>query len=151
MKIKIKVQTIVPLISLVVGVFWVIYGVSSYGLWHPIRGPTMGLVPTLVASLLVVMSILGLFKSLKAKDEPERMENWAIVLAAWLAFSLVFILGMIVTLLIFVLVWLKFYEKVGWKNTIVSLVISFGIMYGVFYRWLLVPLPNGLIFNMIFG
>jgi len=148
---KIKIKTIIPIMSLVVGVIWIYYGVFQYGLWHPIRGPRMGLVPAVIASLLVIMSVLGIFKSLKAKDEPNRLENWTIVLAAWIAFSLVFLLGMIVALLVFVLVWVKFYEKMAWKNTIIALGISFALMYGVFYRWLLVPLPNGLILNMIFG
>ena len=148
---KIKVKTIIPLVSLAVGIVWIYYSLSEYGFWHPTKGPVVGFVPTLIAGVLVVVSILGVFQSFKGKDQPDRLENWAIFLAACIVFSFVFLLGMIISLLVFVFVWLKFYEKTGWKDTIIVLVISFAITYGVFAVWLKVPFPRGVIPNIIFG
>ena len=148
---KIKVKTVIPLVSLAVGIIWIYYSLSQYGFWHPTRGPVVGFVPTLMAGVLAVVSILGLLKSFKEKDEPDRLENWTIVLVASIVFSLVFLLGMIISLLIFVTVWLKWYEKTGWKDTIIVLVISFAISYGVFVLWLKVPFPQGVILDVIFG
>ena len=148
---RIKVNTIIPLVSLAVGIFWIYYGLSNHGFWHPVRGPVAGFVPTILSCVLVVVSVLGLLQSFKEKDNPDRMENWSIVLAAVIAFSLVFIFGMIISLMAFVLVWTKFYEKASWKNTVIVLVISFGIIYGVFVVWLMVPFPNGIILDAILG
>ena len=148
---KIKVKTIIPLFSLVTGIVWVVYGLTEYGFWHPVKGPVVGFVPTIMAVALIVVSILGLIKSRKEKDEPDRLENWTILLASCIAFSLVFLVGMLASLLIFVLVWLRFYEKESWKNTIISLIIAFAIVYGVFMLWLKVSFPNGLILDMILG
>ena len=148
---KFKMKMFIPLVSLGLGIFWIYYGLSNYGFWHPVKGPVMGFVPTLIASVLVLLSILGLIKSFKEKDEADRPENWLIVLVACIVFSMVFIFGMLFSLMAFVFVWLKLYEKVNWKNTVIVLLISFAIIYGVFIRWLRVPFPNGIIINAILG
>ena len=148
---KIKVNTLIPLFSLILGIFWVFYGLSNHGFWHPARGPAAGFVPSLIAGALALVSIPALLQSFREKNGPDRMENWTIVLASCVVFSLVFLFGMMISLMAFVFVWLKIYEEVDWKNTIVLLIISLGIMYGVFVLWLRVPLPNGLLLDAIMG
>jgi len=146
-----KTKTIIPIISLVIGVVWIVYGLSHHGFWHPVKGPVVGFVPVLVAATLVVISIVGLIQSFKEKDEPDRMENWTIVLAAAIVFSLTFLFGLIVSLMAFVFVWLKIYEKASWKHTITVMVIAFSIVYGAFVVWLRVPFPKGIIVQAILG
>ena len=150
---KLKAKTLIPLLSVVLGGFWVYYGLTQpgHGFWHPIRGPLAGFVPTLVAAVLTVIGVIGVIQSFKEKDEATPMERWTIVLAAIVNFSLVFLFGMIPTLMLFVFVWLRFYEKVSWKNTITVLVIAFGIVYGAFVLWLRVNFPQGLILEAILG
>ena len=150
---KIKTKTLIPLLSALLGGFWVYYGLThpDHGFWHPVKGPLAGFVPTLVAGTLVVIGIAGVIRSLKEKDEPSHRESWTIVLAASILFSLVFIFGMIVTLMAFVLVWLRLYEKMSWKHTIIVLIIAFAIVFGAFVTWLGVPFPKGLIFDAIMG
>lgn len=146
---KLKEKTIIPLFTMLVGVFWVIYGVANHGFWHPVRGPITGFIPILVAIPLIPVSFFALINSLKEKDSPEPLESWSIALAAGLTFCLVFIVGMIVALMAFVFVWVKIYEKSSWKQTIISLIVAFGVIYGVFGYWLQVPFPNGIILDTI--
>jgi hypothetical protein len=139
----------IPLCSAVVGIVWVFVGLTHHGFWDEIKGPLPGFVPSLMAGVMVVVSIVGIFQSLKREDAPGRRESWTILLAAFITFGLVFLVGMIPALLVFVFLWLRFYEKVSWKNTIIILVISFGIAYGVFVEWLSIPFPNGVIIDAI--
>jgi len=148
---KIRAKTLIPLLMAGLGVFWVIYGLSNHGFWHPLKGPMPGFVPTLVAGVLAAMGIVGVIQSLKEKYEPDRRENWTIVLAAAILFTMVFIFGMLISLMAFVLIWLKVYEKASWKHTIMVLIIAFSIVFGAFVLWLGVPFPKGIIFDAIFG
>ena len=144
-----KIKTLIPLISTATGIFWIYYGLSRHGFWHPVKGPQAGFVPTLIAVTLVGISIPGVIQSLKQKDEPDRMENWTIVLASAAIFFSVLLFGMTISLLAFVFVWLKIYEKASWKDTIIVLVISFAIIFGIFVLWLGVPFPRGIIIDTI--
>ena len=146
-----KTKTIIPFVTLVLGVFWVIYGLANYGFWHPVRGPITGFVPILIAIPLVPVSFIGLLQSLKEEAAPDSLENWTIVLGAALTVFLIFIIGMLAALMIFVFVWTKIYEKTTWRQTIICLVVIFGIIYGAFMTWLQVPLPMGLIMEAIIG
>ena len=150
---RIKTKTLIPLLSTIVGGFWVVYGLTqpNHGFWHAVRGPLAGFVPTLVAATLTVVSIIGVIRSFKDKDVSSPMESWTIVMAAAIVFSLVFIFGMIFSLMAFVVIWLRFYEKESWKNTIIVLVIAFFIVYGAFVSWLGIHFPPGLILETILG
>ena len=150
MKNILRMKTVIPVFSGIVAIVWLFLGNIKYGYWDSVRGPLFGLVPLIMAAALLLVSILGIIKSIKEKDEPLRLENWAIMFAAFAAFALVFLVGMIPSLLLFIFGWMRFYEKDSWKNTIIALFISFGIAYGVFVLWLGVPFPNGIIMNAIF-
>ena len=146
-----KIKSIIPLATLAVGVFWIIYGLTKHGFWHPVRGPISGFLPVLVAIPLVPVSIVGFIQSLKQEVKPNPLESMTIVLAAVLVFCLTFIFGMIITLMIFTFVWVKIYEKSSWKHTIISLAIAFFLIYGIFGTWLQVPFPYGLVIEKILG
>ena len=149
MKLSLKKNTLIPVFTGLVAIVWLLHGGLRYGYWDPIRGPLPGLVPSIMAAALLFVSIIGIIHSLKEKVEPDRLENWTILIAAFGTFALVFLVGMIAALLVFVFVWMRLYEKESWKNTIIILIISFGISYGVFAFWLQVPFPRGLIMNTI--
>ena len=144
-----KTKTIIPLCSLVLAVFWIIYGLTHHGFWHPVKGPITGFVPILVSIPLVPASIAAMINSFKEKDSPEPLETWSIALAAGITFCLVFLIGMIIALMIFVFIWVRIYEKSTWRQTIISLIVTFGIIYGVFGYWLQVPFPNGIVLDAI--
>ena len=144
-----KVKSVVPLTSIVVGVVWIIYGVVNHGFWDPIKGPVTGFFAILVSIPLVVISIVCFIQSFKETDSQEPLESWSIMLAAVATIVLTYIIGMIVSLIAFVFFWLKFYEKMSWKTTIINLVVAFAIIYGVFGMWLQVPFPNGIIVDTI--
>lgn len=146
-----KTKTIIPLITLAIGVVWIVYGFSHHGFWHPTKGPVAGFVPILIAGTLVVISIVGVIRSFKEADEPDRLENWTIVLAAGAVFSLTFLFGFIVSLMAFVFVWLKIYEKASWKHTIIVSIFAFAFVYGAFVVWLKISFPKGLIIDAILG
>ena len=144
-------KTIVPLVSLALGVVWVVYGLVNHGFWHPTRGPVAGFVPILVAATLVVISVVALFQSRKEADVADRLENWTIVLAAAGVFTMTFLFGMLPSLMAFVFIWLKIYEKASWRHTITIMVIAFSVVYGAFVVWLRVPFPRGIIIEAILG
>lgn len=146
---RIKTKTIIPLVSLTLGLFWVFYGLANYEVWHELRGPVTGFVPIMMGVALAAMSIVGAIQARKGEEEPDRLENWSIMLAALITFSLVFIVGMLIAILSFVFVWLKVYEKARWKDTLIVLAIVFGIIFGAFGQWLQIPFPNGIIINAI--
>ena len=142
---------IIPLVSLALGLVWIFYGLSHHGFWHPVRGPVVGFVPVLVAAILVLVSLIGLIQSFKETDEPDRMENWTIVLALGIVISLTFLFGLIFSLMAFVFIWLKIYEKASWKHTITVMIIAFAIVFGAFVVWLRVQFPRGIIIDAILG
>jgi hypothetical protein len=148
---RIKANTVIPLCTAWLAGFWAVYGFIRHGFWHRVRGPLPGFVPSIMAAVMFVISLLGVVQSFKEEDGPDRLENWAIVLAAGAAFMLIFIVGMIPALLAFVFCWLKIYEKAGWKNTITVMLICFAIVFGVFSLWLGLPFPKGLIVDAIIG
>jgi len=146
-----KTKTIIPLVTLVIGVVWIVYGLMYHGFWNSVKGPGIAFVPILIASVLVAVSIAGVIRSFKEKDEPDRLENWTIVLAAAAVFGLTFIFGFIVTLLVFIFIWVRKYEKASWKHTIILLVFTFAFVFGVFDIWLDVSFPKGIILDAILG
>jgi hypothetical protein len=150
MKITNKLGLIIPLCSGAIAAFWLIYGLSNYGFWDTEEGPVVAFVPSLIAAVLLLVSVAGFIRAFKEKSDAYRLESWSIVLAAFGTFGLIFLAGMIPALLIFVFVWVRFYEKESWKNTIIILILSFAIAYGVFVMWLAVPFPIGVAGNVIF-
>jgi len=146
-----KIKIIIPAVSIVLGAIWVFYGLVNHGFWHPVRGPIAGFVPILIAVTLVVIGTIGLIQSFKEQEEPDRLENWTIVLAAASVFVITFLFGMLVSLMAFVFGWLKIYEKASWKQTISIMAIAFSIVFGAFVLWLRVPFPRGIIIETIFG
>ena len=101
-----KPKSIIPLVTMGLGAFWVIYGMvnPSHGFWHPIRGPVSGFLPILIAIPLVPVSTVAFIRSFKEQDNQGSLESWSIVLAAAIVFFLAFIVGMVISLMVFVFV-----------------------------------------------
>jgi hypothetical protein len=146
---RIKSKTLIPVCFGILAIFWFSYGITHHGFWDELKGPLPGFVPALIAALLFLISVFGVIQSFREEAAKKALENWTILLAAFITFGMVFLIGMLPALMVFVFVWLKFYEKTSWKNTLIILVISFSIAYGVFVMWLEVPFPMGLLFDTL--
>lgn len=142
-------KQIIPLATALLAVVWIAVGLSSYGFWGGSKGPTPGFVPTIIAVLMLAVSILAFFQSFKEAEAAYPAANWMVVLSGFAVFGLTFLIGMLPTLAVYVIVWLRFYEKVAWKSTLIVFAVIMSIVIGTFVLWLGVPFPKGLLLNAL--
>lgn len=140
-------KQIIPIGTAAVSILWIITGLTGYGFWDDVAGPTPGFVPIIVAVVLFAVSVLAFIQSFKEEQPKYAFMNWHIVLAGVGIFALTFLIGMLPTLALYVLLWLKVYEKVSWKVTLIVFAVIMAIVIGVFVLWLGVPFPNGVIYD----
>lgn len=150
MKKKLKLNFLFPLATAILSIVWIYKGVFEYGLWDAkSSSPKDGLFPSVVAAVLLVVSILLIIGS--RKEEAVTFDRRALLLIACLAliYFLTPYLGFLPTLFIFYVLWLKLYAKLNWKTTILSTVVMFAIVYGAFSLWLKVRFPVGSLFQAL--
>lgn len=147
---KLKLKNILPLITALIGLLFSLMGFFKYGFWNNIIGTLPGFFPTIIGTLLFVISILAFVQSFKDEDNPSKKENWFPVLAVVLILASTFIFGLYISLAAFMIYWVRFYEKCSWKTTIITFSIMFVIVVGAFGMWLNIPFPKGIILNAIF-
>ena len=142
---KFRQKTIFPLCTLALGILWIWLGVTRYGFWNAKTGPASGFFPIIVASVLVVFSIIAIFMS--AKEEPAKYDIEVVHLVAAIVGILLstYLIGLLWSLLIYVVLWMKFYEKMSLRTTLIATVVLGLIVYGTFVFWLQVPFPEGIL------
>ena len=59
---------VLPLLTLVVAIVFIVVGFTSYGFWDPIKGPTGGFFPIIVSILLFILSVVLLVKKPTEKE-----------------------------------------------------------------------------------
>lgn len=148
---KIGSKQIIPIVSGAVAVLFIWLGISEFGFWHEIHGPRPGFVPTIVGVLLLAISLLALFQSLKDVKAVYPKENWMVVLGGAAIILGTYIFGLIPSCIAYVVVWLKAFEKASWKDTIIVTAVIASIAIGVFVLWLGVPFPKGIIVDALMG
>ncbi|MDR2587874.1 MAG: tripartite tricarboxylate transporter TctB family protein [Spirochaetales bacterium] len=136
---------VAPLVCIPVGLYWIIMGISKYGLWIS-DGPGGGLFPVLCGLLLIGCGSVLLCRAAKSKEKfffDRRV--FQLVASALAAVLGIYLIGMIPALGIFILLWLRFFEK---QPLVKSLAIGAGMalfLFLVFGIALKVPLPLGLL------
>ncbi len=147
MKKSFGVRTLIPILTAVVGIVFLLLGLTQYGFWHELRGPLPGFFPTLVGIVLVIISALALFQSFKDPARPVPIENWLPAVGALGIILGTLVFGMLFSIIAFLIIWIRYYEKYSWKTTITTTLILVAIVVGVFMFWLQVPFPKGLILD----
>lgn len=136
---------VAPLICIPLGLYWMVMGISKYGLWIS-DGPGGGLFPLVCGVLLVSYGSILLARIIKSKVRIPLDKRTLVMSASALATALsIYVIGMVPALGIFVICWLKFFEK---QPVVKSVAIGAGtaVFLFVLFRLLLkVPLPMGLL------
>jgi hypothetical protein len=133
-----------------------------------VQGPGEGFFPLLLSAGLAVLGLVQLVapgqrtgpdrptadSELPPADAdpaaPRDRLAYAIYVGATLAFALLFTrLGVLLSVLLFMIVTVRFAERRAWGAALLSGVIADLVLYVVFGRLLGVPLPQGLIENVL--
>ena len=146
---KITSKMVIPIVTALIALTFIILGVTQYGFWHELRGPLPGFFPTIIGSVLLVISLIAFLGGRKESETSYPIENWYPALGVVAIMLATFVIGMLPSLAIFVILWLKWYEKFSWKTTLIGFAIIAAIVLGAFVFWLGVPFPKGFIYNLI--
>lgn len=140
---------IIPICTSAVSILWIVMGLKKYGFWDEYKGPKPGFFPTIIAVVMLAISIFALVTSGKAKKPEFEKGNWMAALGMLAMVLMSYVIGMELSILAFMLLWLKVYEKCTWKATIISTLVVMAIVIGAFRLWLGIQFPLGL-FDLIF-
>ena len=140
---------IIPICTSIIAIIWIVLGLKQYGFWDEYKGPKTGFFPTIIAIVMLAISIFALVTSGKAKKPEFDRENWMAALGMLAMVVASYLVGMELSILAFMLVWLKVYEKCTWKTTIIATAVVMAIVIGAFRIWLGIQFPLGL-FDLIF-
>lgn len=144
-------KQLIPIATGALAATFIFIGVSHLGFWEEVRGPGSGFVPTIIAVIMLAISLLALLQSRKEEKAVFPRENWLVVLGGAAIIAATMLLGLIPSCLVFVAVWLRLVEKSSWKETLIVLAVIGTIIIGVFVIWLGVPFPQGLILDTLLG
>lgn len=144
-------KQILPIATFVLGLIFLVLGLSKYGFWETRQGPLPGFFPSLMAIIMLVASVLAFIFSFKEENAHWPTANWHAILSVILIFAATFIIGLLPSVFVYMLIWLRKYEGVSWKTTIISTGVTMLIVYAAFVLWLGVPFPKGIILQTVFG
>ncbi len=148
-KSKFGVRNLIPIITLVVGLLFLVLGFGKYGFWDEMKGPLPGFFPSIIGIMLIGMSLLALVQSVKDPSNPIPFRNWLPAIGALGIIVLSLVIGMLPSIALFLILWIKVYEKYPWKTTLITTTIILSIVIGVFMMWLKVPFPKGFIIDAL--
>ena len=132
------------------GVFlWL--GLAEYGFWNESKGPMSGFFPVVIASALLLISVVTFFQSFSEKKPILPAINWLPALSVVLIIGASLLIGMVPSLALYVVLWLRYFEKYNWKTTLITTGFMMAIVIGCFVLWLGVPFPQGLLYEAITG
>ncbi|MDO5400327.1 MAG: tripartite tricarboxylate transporter TctB family protein [Eubacteriales bacterium] len=141
---------IIEIIGILTGLFYVIMGVTKYGLW---AGITIngGFMPAVCGGLVSILCVLQIITKIKKGVKPDTFDPKAMVPVAAMVLILVCnaLIGLLPACMAIAFLWIKFIEKYSWKTSLVVTVILYLATYGIFKLWLNVPFPTGLIGELL--
>ncbi len=144
-------QAVIPLITGVVALVFLVTGFVNYGFWSD--QPTPGFFPIIIAVVLLASSIACFIQIARDKNSSEVKYNrneLMVMLGAAGIILCTFLIGLVPSCLIYIFLWLKFVEHAPWKVIVTIEIIMAAIILGVFTAWLQIRFPVGLLGDMIF-
>ncbi|MCF7915102.1 MAG: tripartite tricarboxylate transporter TctB family protein [Spirochaetaceae bacterium] len=145
---RLKTRTILPALTALIGLVWVIVGLTKYGWWVEGR-PQSGFFPAIIGGLLLFVSILAVMSEMKENPPQFLITHLYPILAAVGMVLAALLIGFFPALILYVFGWLKWYEKYNLFTAGLTTGITTALMYGVFYVWLRVPFPTGILVELL--
>lgn len=140
---------IVPVGTIITGLFFAIYSYTHYDFLSPVQGPMQGFMPTILGVLLVFCGILAFIQVGHEENKEMNPHNWTIAAAMGIVIVFNYIIGTLPSILIFLLLWLKFVSRYDWKKTIFIFLIVAAFIICVFKLWMDIPFTNGILFDTL--
>ena len=138
-------KKVVPVLSLLMAIYWVAYGLFKYGFWIR-KGPGGGFLPVISGILVIVFSLIILISGRKDKSPSSFTWTAFIAPAALLALVLCsYLVGLIISMAIFIFAWLKFIENYRIVKSLTISICCVASIYAIFIVWLNVPMPKGIL------
>lgn len=145
-------KTIFPIITALISIFFITFGVIVFGFWDETAGPLSGFFPAIIGSVLLLVSIISIVTSFGDKKEAKFYSSeFYIIIAAVITFLMGYLIGFMPSLFIFLISWMKIIEKSSWKQSLLLSVSVTTALFAIFSIWLEISFPKGLFFDMIFG
>ncbi|RGY99865.1 tripartite tricarboxylate transporter TctB family protein [Clostridium sp. AM58-1XD] len=138
-----------PLCTIAAAAVFLYLGISKFGFWDEVKGPVGGFYPSLIAGMLLIVSVLAFGQSWK-EDVPElKKDDIKVALAAVGILAASYVVGMIPAIFLYLAIWMKWIEKAGWKQTLLLTVCVGGAAWMIFSVWLGIQFPRGMLGNFI--
>lgn len=143
-------KKIAPILSIMLGIYWIYGALVKYPLWHQ-NGPGGGLFPAFAGTLAIISGVWMLVKFIKDKNDKLVLDKEVlrVIVFTIVCVGLFQFLGMMLTLLLFMFGWLFFVEHIQWKKAVLISAGTVFVLWIVFDIFLKIPVPMG-IFEYIF-
>lgn len=148
---RINTKFLIPILTAIVSIEFIYLGMTRFGFWQNGRGPLGGFYPTLIATVLLFVSIVAFIQAFHEEAPVFPRKNWIVAFAVIMIIAVSYLIGMIGSILLYILIWVRYIERYSWQTAIKSMIIIGGIIFGIFVLWLGVQLPKGVIFQAILG
>ena len=141
---------IIEIIGIVAGLFFCIMGVAKYGLWEEIT-ILGGFLPAVCGAATALLSALMIRAKIKRGDKAESFDIKSLIPVGAMILILLcnYLVGLMGACLVISLLWLRFVEKISRIKSILICAVFFAFMYAIFRVWLRVPLPTGLLGQLL--
>lgn len=146
---KLGTKQVIPMGLALLSALFLFTGLKKFGFWNSTSGPTPAFVPSIICTLMLILSLAALARSFKEAPAKYHRDELLFIFVTAMILVGVYLIGMLPALSLFVILWLRIVEKAPWKTTLLILLITMGIMVGVFVVWLHVRFPVGIIFEML--
>ncbi len=150
--VKIPTLQIIPVIGFIIGLVFFMVGMGDFGFWnHDTNTPTEGFFPIIIATGLIIFSIMAFLQNIRKGGVEYRLLNWYVPLGFVGLLAGIMVIGTVPAVIIFEILWCRFYEKLSWKVTIIATIFCLIMVVPIFTWWLTVDFPIGIIGNLIMG
>ena len=145
-KKKFHSQVLIPIVTAIVALVFIVIGVKEYGFWK--GQPTPGFFPIIIAAALLATSLICAIQLLAGKglaDVKYGSDELMVILGGGAIILCTFLIGLPISCFLYIFLWLRLVEHAPLKHIIIiELVIAF-VIIGVFTMWLQVRFPTGLL------
>ena len=150
--VKIPTLQIIPVIGFIIGLVFFMVGMGDFGFWnHDTNTPTEGFFPIIIATGLMIFSVMAFLQNIRKSGVEYRLLNWYVPLGFVGLLAGIMVIGTVPAVIIFEILWCRFYEKLSWKVTIIATIFCLIMVVPIFTWWLTVDFPIGIIGNLIMG
>ena len=139
-----KGKYLIPTFMALMAIVFIYLGLTKYGFWDNVNGPRPGFFPTIIAIILLGISLLALYQAKREEEAKIDKLEMAVVMGCLALILVSYIIGFIPSCLLYMIVWLKGFEKCTWKSTLQVTGVIAVIVISVFVFWLQVPFPWGI-------